>query len=95
MNLVLLPSLQLVQTNKFVVISKSKKSFAHVNVFVDLNCEYSRQILLDSLVRRPWCHVTNGDIDNNKSLRDAIRLNASDQMVVPLHLKVGCLISYD
>jgi tubulin--tyrosine ligase len=82
MNLVLLPSLQLVQTNKFAVISKSKKSFAHVNVFVDLNCEYSRQILLDSLARRPWCHVTNGDIDNNKSLRDAVRLNASDQMVV-------------
>ncbi len=69
-HLVLAPTVELQLTDKFVVLSLSKRTHEPVLAFVHLNCDYSREILLKSLRRRPWCTVVE-DEDEQDAIRAA------------------------
>lgn len=59
MNFVISPLLHKTRTKRFFVFERREINgpILPVGVFVDLNCQYTRQIVKDAISRRPWCHL--------------------------------------
>ena len=66
------PIIGLICTKKFQVYSflyEQSINFDITDVFVDLNCEYTKNIVLNALAVRPWCNiVSNIDVESSNRI---------------------------
>lgn len=64
---VLNPLFRIKKTNKFSCIIYNDKSLpVPVDIFIGLECPYSKQIVVDAINRRPWCNIIEKYSKDNK-----------------------------